>query len=343
VTYPQNARPLDTLSDDLLHYLHSVFALGKRPLFPPALLANSLRRQPATYSRQAAALTRPLATADPTLRELYTTSGFIEQIGFLPHGRIQAIVYENDCYKLVRLGVGGRLDEMMLFNGRAGSRFALFGHFLAVNPPQRQQLLILDVRGSRPQQMTLIETAVFQDTAVFAATPDHLYRIAGSWVMRGSVQQGHYVEEMIGSTHKNQTWFQASPYSDTIAGVHRIFAENHHFVQSSRGTFDLRLPPLAAQEFITGSRFAFGRDTVALGVRLKGNGRLSHHLHTFDHSGRLISTQEVEEEGFARRISNYPITQLPAGVSETAVSHPHPAGLLIQEPSRLLLAEQSRN
>lgn len=338
VTYPQNARPRDTLSDDLLHHLHRVFELGERPSFPADLVMNAVRGS-VIGNRYSVIGKKPLRTTHYALRELFATAGFIEHVALSPHGRIQAIVFADEQYKLVRLGIGGKLDEMVLFNGRVGYRFALFGKYLVVNPPERQQLLILDVSGSQPQQVTMIETAVFQETAVFAATPQHLYRIAGNWIMRGSVQHGHYVEETIGSAHQNQTWFKASPYADTIAGLHRIFAENRYFVQSPQGSFDLQLPPLAAQEFITDSRFAFGRDTVALGLTLKSNGRVSHKIHTFSHSGQHLHTQPANET--AVNLRSYPVTQLPEAVSDTAVTYQHPSGLLIQEISRLLFFAQN--
>ena len=151
-------------------------------------------------------------------------------------------------YKLVRLGVGGKLDEMALFQGQPGYRFGIFDHYLAVNPPPGRQLLILDIGDHQPQQVTMIATALFRETAVFAATPNHLYRIAGTWIMRGSVQNGLYVEDAIATAHRNQTRFWASPHTETLAGYHRIFDENRFFLVHDGAGYDIPLPPLGYGE-----------------------------------------------------------------------------------------------
>jgi hypothetical protein len=342
VTLPTTALPLDTLSDDLLHYLHRVFEKGERPSFPAVLLEGALRGKVSskqlTVNSQVARRTTHYA-----IRELFTTAGFIEQLAILPTGRILAIVHENNSYQLVRLGIGGTVDEVALFNGSPGYRFAVFGgRYVAVNPPQRSQLLILDVNGTSPQKVAMLETAAFRDTAVFAATPQHLYRIAGNWIMRGRVQNGHYLEEAIATAHKNQTWFTASPYNEAIAGCHRLFADYRFFVQTERGSYDLALPPLAAGEHIAEVGMAFGRDTVAVGLKVTGGyGRTHTHAHIFSFTGQPTNTWQTPDDTLEKLITHYPITQLPEDVLETAVAvaatlRQHPAGLLIQEPSRLL-------
>lgn len=339
VTLPPNALPLDTLSPDLLHHLHRVFARGERPSFPASLLAHAFRRQ-AAGGRQLAFRRQPLPAIGSHEKALVTTNGLIEHVTMLPHGRIVIILYEANRYTLVRLGIGGKLTETTLFTGTPGARFALFGgRYLAVNAAHRPQLLILDVDGSQPQTVTMIETAAFRDTAVFAATAQHLYRLAGSWIMRGSVQNGHYVEEAIATAHKNQTWFQASPYSEAIAGYHRVFAEYRFFVQTDRGNFDLDLPPLAAGEHIADVGLAFGRDTVAVGLKVKGHGRVHTQAQVFSLAGQLVDTWQEPADTLEALINHYPLT--PRSASEPASKlWQHPHGVLCQEPSRLLFYAQ---
>jgi hypothetical protein len=277
---------------------------------------------------------------------LFTTPGFIEHVAILPNGRILAIIHEHNSYKLVRLGIGGTVEEVALFDGSPGYRFAIFGgRYVAVSPPQRPQILILDVKGTVPQKVTMIETAAFRDTAVFAATPQHLYRIAGNWIMRGQVQNGQYLEDAIATAHKNQTWFAASPYNETIAGYHRLLADYRFFVQTSRGSYDLLPPPLPPGEHIAEVGMAFGQDTVALGLKVIGHGRTHTHTHLFSFTGQPTNTWQEADDTLEKLITNYPITQLPEDVLETAVAatiRQHPIGLLIQEPTRLLFSNNRR-
>ncbi|MCL4266519.1 MAG: hypothetical protein KJ069_25210 [Anaerolineae bacterium] len=337
VTRPANSLPLDTLSDECQHFLQRIFEHGERPSFPATLLTNALRT----------AVPKHLPTHQPapagSWRTLLANEGFIEHLALLPNGRIVVILHTGQSYKLVRLGIGGKWEEMALFDGSAGYQFAHFGgQFLAVNPPQRPHLLLLDVGGSAPQKVGLIETAVFRDTAVFAATPQHLYRIAGNWIMRGQVQNGQYVEDAIATAHKQQTWFQASPYNDAIAGYHRVFAEYRFFVQTGAGSYDLILPPLLVGEHIARAGVAFGADTVAVIVQLAGGGAMHTVTHVFSFNGRYQHSQDdandvwetAPSSAFRTGVNTYPITPLPADYTPPARLLRLGRHLLMQEPTR---------
>lgn len=343
VTLPASSLPLDTLSDDLLHYLQRVFEWGERPSLPASLLDNALRKEYSlSHRRGAASGSQLLHEAPQARRTLLTTAGFLEHVGILANGRIQAIIYENGQYKAAEMGIGGAVAEKVLFAGVPGYRFALFGgKYLAVNPPQRPQLLVLDINGHIPQKVTMMETATFADTAVFAATPLYLYRIAGGWIMRGQVQNGHYVEEMAASAHKNQTCFFASPYDETIAGYHRIFDRYRFFVQTDRGSYALTLPALPPDVHITAAGITFGRDTVALVLKMGEHGRVHTHSYIFSQTGRLSRSWQEPDDVFDKTMAVYPLTQLPEAVMETAVIHRHPTGLLVQESGRLLFLPQT--
>jgi serine/threonine protein kinase len=341
VTRPANSLPLDTLSDACQHYLQRVFEQGERPPFPATLLANVLR----TAASQKRAAGSP--TTVGRMRVLLADEGFIEHVALLPNGRVVAILHNGQNYKLVRLGIGGKWEEMALFDGSPGYQFAHFGgRFLAVNPPQRSQLLLLDVGGSSPQKVGLIDTAVFRDTAVFAATPQHLYRIAGNWIMRGQMLNGHYVEDAMATAHKNQTWFQASPYNDAIAGYHRVFAEYRFFVQTGAGSYDLPLPPLPAGDHIAQAGMAFGTDTVAVIVQAIGRGAVRMLTHVFSFTGQQQHSVEAGEDvwdtaGWATAVATYPITPLPADYTPPARLMRLGQQMLIQEPTRLLITPAS--
>lgn len=264
VIYPANALSPDTLSDELRDHLRRVFEQGERSVFPlrllePAIVAPKRIRQPATPQ-------------PPTLPDV---AGFIEHQATRLDGQTLLIVRSENQYRLVRLKTAGKQREMILFDGRPGYRFALFDHYLAVNPPGGCQLLILDVGSEQPRKVTLLETALFRESAVFAATPRHLYRIAGTMIMRGCVRDGLYVEDAVATAYRHQTQFWASPHSETLAGYHRIFADYRFFVLHEGMSYDIPFPPLVVGESLVETTVLFepGTVTFALEVRQQ-DGRL---------------------------------------------------------------------
>jgi hypothetical protein len=264
----------------------------------------------------------PPADRNQQQKQLLAVDGVIEFVAVQPNGRIQAIVREDDNYKLIRLGVGGKLDEMVLFNGRPGYRFASFDEHLAINPPQGSQLLVLDVSNSQPQKVTMLETALFRDTAVFATTPHHLYRIAGTWIMRGMVRDGMYIEDAIATAHRNQTRFWASPLTETLAGYHRIFAEYRFFLIHQGSSYDIPIPPLTQGESLVDTAVSFTNHSISIQLTINQRGQQRCDTTICDLHGRI-----------RRFLSNLPVND----EGETAVIHSHPAGQLIQKPSALYL------
>lgn len=361
VTYPQRACPPETLSDDLLQHLHRVFTQGERVPFPVDLLtqyAASLhtcgqcglvypqQRRDCPACRQITPVALPIAAGSSGLREILRVDGFIEAVRVRPDGRIWVIVRTADSYKLIRLGIGGKLDEMVLFNGRAGYRCAVFGDAVVVNPPNGRQLLILDVSGTQPRRLTLVETATFRDTAVFAATPQSLYRIAGGWMMRGRVQDGQYLEEPVATAHQAQTLFFGSPVGDGIVGYHRVFAEYRFFFLDERHTnYDLIVPPLKLGESVTETAVAFGSTSLALQLTINHQGQTRQDTHLFTLQGKPL--QRFSETNATICALHYPFTtrpglpgpfiQLPPTLSidEATPVHQHRSGWLVQYPSHL--------
>ncbi|HID00910.1 MAG TPA: hypothetical protein EYP05_06210 [Piscirickettsiaceae bacterium] len=331
VTYPARAYPPEILSDNLLHWLDATFTRGQRRPFPPDLLiryAKRLKTCPQCGQEHPRARcpvchrALPAAPTPPQTAVLYTAppNGSIEAVTVLPNGRIAAVTRIKDTYHWLRLGLGGVTAETPLFRGSPGCRFAIFdGRYLAVNPPDKPQLLILDGKQTPPPQITLLETAAFRDTAVFAAASRHLYRIAGDWIMRGAVRHGRYLEEAIATAHRAQTWFTASPYDEAIAGCHRIFAEYRFFVQTPHGSYDLPLPPTAPGEHIAGIRLRFAPDQVAVAVRIGRQKEYRQDTYTFTLAGKWLDSQLGEEDE-----------------EDTAVHLPHPQGRISWTPQEIV-------
>jgi serine/threonine protein kinase len=359
VTYPPNARHPESLSDDLLHHLHLVFDKGHREPFPLYLLttyANNLTDCPQcslAYPRQRPSCPtchhQTSVTQPPTLqlRKLLPASGFIEHVAIQANGRILVVTRLGNLYKLFRLGIGGTVEEMLLFNGQPGYRCASFDHFLVVNSPQSKQLLILDISGPQPQKVTMLATADFRGMAAVATTPQHLYRIAGNWIMRGSLQNGLYVEDALTTAHKAQTQFFGSPYSDLIAGYHRIFAQTHYFLIDQHGaSYDLLLPTLPVGATVPKTAIAFSRDTVAVIRKVGVNGRYTSHTHISNHKGQIIRTIQTPSDSLDALAHHYPYTTtlqpdlhpLPPSLhaDEQTRLYQHPSGLLLHQADQSL-------
>lgn len=359
VIYPPNARPLESLSDELLHEMQRVFAQGQRGVFPLRLLEAyaadlmTCAQCGLAYPRQrrsCPACQKPLPTLPvrPTgaWRTLLQGEGLLEWVRVLRNGRVLAITHQAHQYTLIHLGVGGVLARQPLFDGRASYRFALCqpqegALLLAVNPPGGTQLLLLEVGGAQPRQVTMLETGLFRETAVFAATSTHLYRIAGSWIMRGTLRGGLYVEDAFMTAHKNQTWFSASPYDETLAGYHRIFAEARCFIWHNGASHDVALPSLLPGEGAQEMDVGFGQTAVAFWRVTQQRGQASGQTFVTDERGRIVQTM-------SEAVPHFPFTTNPALASqglrllppdvgldaETVVYH-HPLGLLRQTADRL--------
>ncbi len=358
VTYPPRARPPETLSDDLLHYLHRTFDKGERRPFPAHLLqqyAQNLRTCPhcgldfPSNRRGCPACHQPTPTpAIPTnttgLRTLLQVDGFIEALFVQPNGRLLIITRHGEQVRLVRAGIGGKISETTLFNSAPGYRFGAFTQadgrdFLVVNPPHRPQLLLLDVHTAQPQQVTLLETALFKNTAVFATTPNHLYRISGGWIMRGTVRAGSYLEDPVGTAHQAQTQLFGSPLGNSVAGFHRIFAEHRFFVLGADGVerpLPFVLPP---HSHVSEAAIAFAPQQIAVAVRLAGHGRSQTHLQTFNPHGQWQQSWELGEAEWETAVNHFPFLQkpIPHQLEPGDRLHFHPAGWLIQQPQQLKL------
>ncbi len=362
VNYPQRARHPESLSDELLHHLHRTFEQNQRVPFPVDLLksyANSLTvctQCQLAYPRQRAdcpACHHQTAVPQPklshqTIRQLLTSDGFIEHLAIQPNGRILVIAQTNGQYKLFRLGIGGTKEEMVLFNGRPNYRTAIFHNYLVINPPNSQQLLILDISGNQPRKIAMSETATFRGTAVFATTPKHLYRIAGNWIMRGTVQNGHFVEDTVATAHKNQTQLFGSPYNDTIAGYHRIFAQTQYFVMDKHGaTYDIDIPALPPKASMSETAVSFSPNNIAIAQKVGINGRFHIQFNISNHKGEIIYQGQETSEELTPISHHYPYTDktyypsppfihTPTPLTQDTQYIQHPSGQLQHHPNQTL-------
>lgn len=381
VTYPASARPPESLSDELLHQLHLVFDKGERRPFEASLLnqyATNLRtcgdcslfypgqRPGCPRCRRPTPILLPsIHQGDLAIHRLLHVDGQIVYLAAQPEGRILVVVRSGNQYKLVRAGVGGKLDEMVLFNGRAGYRFGSFDHHLVVNPAGSRQLLLLDVKGQTARRIGLVETAAFRDEAVFVTTGQALYRIAGGYIMRGRVKDGNLLEEVVTEARREQTQLWASAGSETVTGMYRLFDQHYFFAIDSKGaTRELALPAQAAGETIIQAEAQLSDQAIAFLLKIGRGGQLYSRYLLVDGRGQMIFNREYATgngphyEALAGKAlvgstllhptDNGILKENERGLTLLADSagyvshgdwlHPHPAGgILVQQTSRLYL------
>ena len=383
VTYPKSARPVAVLDDALLDYLRLVFEEDSREAAPESLL-HGLRRALAMCPRCSLkyASSRPFCptcnkqsprkkpsklSGSLRVRTLLQTSGTIVQVFVRPSGRVSSVTRRDGYYRLVHLGVGGVLEETPLFSGAAGARFGLFQDVLVVTPPGKEQLLLIDVSRRAPNPLGSVQSERFEGEAVFAATPQALYRIANGYVLRGRLRHGSLLEEIVTTAHRWRTQLWASPQVDVVAGYHRLFNEHHFFVvdqagnqrpiaKSDRGAF-----PATSLSAIA---VAWGAQSLAFLWQGTGSGDLESHVFISDYRGRALhqATSSATISPFDRldgKVVNgmtvlHPtdggilrvrpesqtlLDDLAKTVTSASTLHWHPRGLLIQESGSLFLAE----
>lgn len=382
VTYPPSARPPESLPDALLHQLHLVFEKGERHPLDTRLLDHyaatlhtcgdcgltysGQRRGCPRCRRQTPVLLPAIQQGALHIRRLLQVDGHLVYVAPLAEGRIVVITRSGREYRLIRAGVGGKLDEMTLFTGRAGYRFGYFDHYLVVNPAGSRQLLVLDISGNLPRRVALVETAAFRDEAVFATTAHHLYRIAGGYILRGRVQNGSLLEEIVADARRDQTQLWASPRHEMVAGFYRLFDQHHFFVIDPKGaTREIHLPATTTGESFIDVAVQVGDQAIAFLLQIGRGGQVGSRYLVTDGRGRLLYQWEhtagegVHYETLAGRTlvnttllhptddgilkeNERGLTQLAdsAGyVAHDDALYSHPAGgVLVQRPSSLYLS-----
>lgn len=380
VTYPKRANPPETLPDEWLHLIHRVYEKGERFIFPATILEQLMQRLVTcqgcglTYSaerhdcpacRHQTPVAVPLTqTGQMQLRCLLQVDGVIVFVAVQPTGRILVVYRSGADYRVVQTGVGGMVQELMQFSGREGYRFAQFDQILVVNPPGSQQLLLLDMDHQPPCRIAMLETALFRQEAVFASTGSALIRIAGTMLMRCRIQNGLFVEEIIGTAHHQQTQLWGS--GGRVGGMNRVFGDYHLFVWDERGRIH-ELPPVTPQpgESISEIMFYAHDNAAAFLLQWQRQGQRFTQVLLVDGEGKMIRRWEVAatmphdqlvgkaligttllhatDEGVLKETAkgNVILRDAAAITSFGDWLYPHPSGLLIQQPGALYLAQSS--
>lgn len=384
VIYPKAARPPTVVHEPMLAYLRQVFEDGQRN--PPSVsllqtLMQSLTRCPrcdetyaasrprCPYCRRQTSRVKPAKVSGALrIRPLLQTSGIISGVFVRPSGRMFAVTRQGTEYRLLYLGIGGVVDNTRLFSGPPGARFALFENVLVVNPPARRELFLIDIHGGSARPLTSVDSERFDGTAVFAATPTALYRLANGYVLRGRLRRGDLLEDVISTAHRYRTQLWASRYDDRIAGAHLLFNRHSFFIMND-GRHERQASLMASRSALAGPisalDVAWGRRNVAFMWHEKHSGSLSSHVHIVDHHGQLQHHDKTTgsippfdrldgklvngttllhpTDGGILKVNPHSqslLSDLAPFCSSSATLYWHPRGVLIQEAKSLLLAEQ---
>lgn len=389
VTYPTGARPPATLDEQTLSTFKQVFERGQRGVFPLELLTRlrqNLARcpdcsQPFAASRPRcphcrrsnAAAVKPAAVhGSLRVRTLLQVQGSIVQTFVRSSGRMVAVVREGRAqghaqYRLLRLGLGGVLDETPLFSGPPGARFGLFRDTLVVNPAGARALILLDIAAREVKALTTVDSERFNGEAVFAATPQALYRLAQGSILRGEVRHGALLEEVVATAQRHKTQLWASPFEDMVAGYQHLLAEDTFFVIDAGGaqmTWRPQTTPAATPRGVSDVDVAWGAAGMAFVWQETGAGQLQQHWQVANVRGETLHWAVVDASAapFDRpqgkvssgttllhptdggvlktQVANHVLLKdLAPYTSQAATLLWHPQGLLIQEAGQLVLAQ----
>jgi hypothetical protein len=313
VVYPRRARPLECLSDELLHHLSRVFDKGERPVFPVELLRDyqqALRDCPACglaypvergqcpgCRRQTAVPVMP-PQADWRGRLLIAVEGRIQTVFSLVDGRIQLIVRQENQYQLLTLNSalsgGGHCQTTPLFTGQGEYRFGLLdGRYLIVNQAGASHLLPVIIDGQTLRPLPALPTALFDGQAVFAVTPGHFYRLTQGNLMRGEGRGHNLLEEPIAAVRRQQTWLRGATRQEVVAGFYRFWGDYYAFVINNQGGYyELKQPLASAGETVLESELLFSETAVAFLHKIKRQGQIFTRIITLDHYAKPIRQEE---------------------------------------------------
>ncbi len=285
VRYPKIALHPDTLSDDLLDVFHRTFAKGERGAFPLGVLRAYLgaltecdncgafypreRSHCPACTAKAPAIKpeRKIVTDTCTVETLITAHGgiaFSKVVG----SRVYAVAHEEGYAVLYRAAPGHLPERMKLFKTDPDSlpRYDVLGDYLIIAPDRTSEgLMVLDVSGDSVRGALQTTTRLFGDAdAVFGASGDALYRIAGGYLMRGEIRNDALLERQVTSVMENQTWLRVAPDRDMALGYFRTFRTRQYFLINGPLRHEFAPAPLNDGESLKAAEVLFGGGAALL-------------------------------------------------------------------------------
>jgi H/ACA ribonucleoprotein complex subunit 3 len=317
VIYPKVGYSPEILSDELLETFFQYFKKGQRGLFPLVELEayqDSLVKCPsceAFYPAQRNNCPQctarnimiiKLATSVKGCRveTLIETSGriiFFQILGTT----LYALADEDGLTVLYCKEPGRPALRKELFRTIPGAGYGLMDGYLIISPePTKKELMVIDIKKARPEGVFKTTTELFAGKrAVFGASQNYLYRIAGGMLMRGEIKNKELIERVIAQVMLDQTWFAVSPNpefdKETVFGFSRIFQEHRWFLISPKGQFEVKIPPLEKNEEFTDLDVKFSANSLLLLRKTRQAGQDFVHIETISlESGKIFVSYRIK-------------------------------------------------
>lgn len=319
IKYPKVAFSLELLTPDLKTVIERVFGEGERLRPTLTLLQNyaeeliecpsckvwfpgKQRSCPECANvnqqqiKQVSKITKSSDDRVVTAEELLKTSGrFIWSAS--RHSDIFAIALENDRYILYHR-TRNEIKTYRLFGlGRAQARFDIFANrYLVYSKDQlSDDIYIYDLLLSQEVSHRVISK--YHGRPIFSCTHNHLFRLQGQTIYRGSFHPSlGYVEQNVSIVMENQTWFSASDKNDKLFGFQRFFGNLQFFIYDfSSGTkfFVVNMEPLETDESIIGISVRFSSDVILVLFKTEIKGRTFSRINLIDSNGKLILSEKI--------------------------------------------------
>lgn len=382
VQYPRIAYPPDILSDDLAQVFHEVFTQGQRDIFPERTLQDysaNLTACPScgiTYPSNRArcpicSTVQPITHVPMSAaRTLLHTNGAI--VAWSVSGEtIRAVAYEGDRAALYTVMPHGAPRRTALFEALPNAAYHFMGDMLVVSPGDGDALFIVDTGGAAASGVHQTTTGLYSGrTPIFGANERSLYRLAGGYLMRGTMQYGQWVEQPVLAISEGQTWLRVAPDAERVFGCFRITTthasglENDYrfWLLDSTTHIDIVLPPLDAGEWLIDMEVKFASASLLLARHTAYNGAERVRLDEIAFDGRVLtstisSTGDFEPLGahaYARGVvllatdsgiiqqkldtgARRTFTQTEPFVRHGGALHPYTGGLIAISDNRIVL------
>ncbi len=300
VKYPRIAYSPDLLSDDLLDAFEQWFSVGYRGIFSADLLmtyAASLRMClacRATYPQTrghcpVCSAAVPVNIDLPAGETLLRTPGHFVA-WHVGHSEVHLLAHEGGKVVLHTLRNKHPHRRVELFNTVATAHYAFLGDSLIAST-KPGELLVVDVAQPTPVPITKTTTGTFNGDSVFGSSHRSLYRLAGGYLLRGDVRDGHLVERSIMAIAEGQTWFTVDPVSEQVFGYFRVFETQVYWLLRDENRYDVDLPKLQPGETLLDMGVRFTDSTALVTRHTRHNGTEHVHLTEIDNRGRVLHSQ----------------------------------------------------
>lgn len=307
VKYPRIAYSPDLLSDDLGQIFERYFTEGKRDIFPEAVLQDYLATATtcphchATYPQNRGHCPMCSAVIPVTVPDRVQMETLVQTQGaiiawHLWGDRLQLLANEGDQVVLHTVNKYRQTRRVSLFKAMPHATYAFVDHMLVISPSKdSDSLMIVDVSGDAAAPILQTTTTRFGgNLPMFGTSGRHLYRLAGSYLMRGYVDYGQLVEQSVMAVSEGQTWFTVDPTAERVFGYFRAFNDYSYWLLIDRERYDADLSPLETGEFLIDAvaKFSDKRVLILRETQLRGVDRV--RLDEIDDKGRRVSSPIVQ-------------------------------------------------